>query len=77
MRCFLPDVFKASCKVGEKNRLQSQEANCTLPVGCTGMSLICLEWRRAKLWYKLAHEYTFESTHYMYVHKSAYNASAA
>lgn len=49
MRCFLPDVFKASCKVGEKNRLQSQEANCTLPVGCTGMSLICLEWRRVKL----------------------------
>lgn len=46
---FLPGVFKASCKVGEQNRLQSQEANCTLPVGCTRMSLICLEWRRKKL----------------------------
>lgn len=49
MRQFLPGVFRASCKVGEKNRLQSEEANCELPVGCTGMSLICLEWRKAKL----------------------------
>lgn len=55
------------------NKLQFKETSSTLPVGSTGMSLICLELRRAKSSCKLARECTFESTHYLYVDKSTSN----